>query len=178
MAGTARSESTDPFSMHRFHVTDDAGFLNLATPAAGFNTMTSPEMNIGHVEYQEGIQLYRKKFPGEVTFTPMTLTKGVVKNDTSFYAWVRACAENKAYRTNLTIKQYHRDDVSGMIDYASAVPARTYICYNCLPIRVKVSTDFDAMTGEVAIEDIDIEMEYFRVFNGATEVKAAGTAAV
>lgn len=170
MAGTARSTSTDPFSQHRFHVTDTEGFLNLGSPAAGFNTMVAPEMTIGHVEYQEGIQLYRKKFPGEVTFTPLTLTKGVVKNDTSFYKWCRACAENKAYRTNLIIKHYHRDDVTGMTEYGTATAYREYHCFNCIPIRVKISTDFDSMSAEVAIEDLDVEMEYFRIKENGVEI--------
>jgi phage tail-like protein len=173
MSGTARSQSTDPFSMHRFHVTDTEGFLNLATPAAGFNTLVAPEMTVGTVEYQEGTQLYRRKFPGEVTFAPITLTKGVVKNDTSFYKWVRASAENKSYRTNLIIKHFHRDDVTGMVEYRTATPYREYRLFNAFSNRVKMASDFDSMSAEISIEDLDIEYEYFRLFVNGVEVSAA-----
>lgn len=170
---TARSQSTDPFSMHRFHITDTQGFLNVASPAAGFNTMIAPEMTVGSVEYQEGTQLYRRKFPGEVTFAPISLTKGVVKNDSSFYKWLRACAENKTYRTNLVIKHYHRDDVSGLVEYKDEVPYREIRCFNCFATRVKMGSDFDSMSAEVSIEDLDIEIEYFRLFENGVEIASA-----
>jgi phage tail-like protein len=174
MAETARSQSTDPFSMHRFHVTDTGGFLNLATPAAGFNTLIAPEMTIGSVEYQEGTMLYRRKYPGEVTFAPLTLTKGIVKNDSSFYAWMRACAENRIYRTNIIIKHFHRDDVTGLVDYQTAKPWREIHCFNAFVTRVKMGSDFDSMSAEISIEDLDIEIEYFRLFENGVEITAAG----
>lgn len=173
MPETARSQSTDPFSMHRFHVTDSTGFLNLSTPAAGFNTCITPEMTVGSVEYQEGTFTYRRKYPGEVTFAPVTLTKGIVKNDTSFFKWVRACAENQIYRTNLIIKHYHRDDVSGLVDYLNVNPTREIHCFNAFCTRVKMGSDFDSLSAEISIEDLDIEMEYFRLFVGGVEITAA-----
>lgn len=173
MPETARSQSTDPFSMHRFHVTDSSGFLNLSSPAAGFNTCVAPEMTVGIVEYQEGSFVYRRKYPGEVTFAPMTLTKGLVKNDSSFYKWLRATAENQIYRTNLVVKHYHRDDVSGLVDYINATPTREIHCFNCVPTRVKMGGDFDSLSAEISIEDIDIEMEYFRLFINGVEQTGA-----
>jgi phage tail-like protein len=171
MTETARSQSTDPFSSQRFHVVDSSGFLNLSTPAAGFNTCTSPEMTVGSVEYQEGIYVYRRKYPGETTFSPLTLTKGIVKNDTSFFAWVRAAAENQKYRTNLVVKHYHRDDVSGLVDYLNVNPYREIHCFNAFCTRVKTSSDFDSLSAEISIEDLDIEMEYFRLFINGVEVQ-------
>lgn len=171
MATTARSQSTDFLSSHRFHVSDDGGALTLTTPSAGFSSIVAPEMNIGMVEYQEGIELYRRKFAGDVSFSTLTLSKGVTKSDSSFYKWVRAAAENKNYRVNLTIKQFHRDDVSGKINYSGTdvKPIREFICYNCFATRVKVASDFDAMSAEISIEEVDIEMEYFRLMVNGVE---------
>lgn len=173
MAGTARSQSTDPFSINRFHVVDSEGFLNLASPAAGFNLCTLPDMTIGMVEYQEGIYTYRRKYPGEVTFTPVTLSKGVVKTDSAFFEWVRACAENKSYRTNITIKHFHRDDVSDTFggQFNNSTPSREYQCFNCLPTRVKPGSDFDSLGAEISIEEIDFEIEFFRLFIDGQEVQ-------
>jgi phage tail-like protein len=174
MAGTARSQSTDPFNSNRFHVVDTEGFLNLATPAAGFNTCTTPDITLEHIEYKEGVWTYRRKYPGETTFAPVTMTKGVVKNDSSFAAWIRAASENLAYRTNVIIKHYHRDDVSGITDYTNAIPSREYHLFNCIPIRVKISSDLDGLASDIAIEDLDVEYESFRLFVNGQEVKAAG----
>lgn len=173
MAGTARSQSDDPFSMNRFHVVDTEGYLNLSTPSAGFNTCVAPEINVGIAEYSEGIWTYRRKFPGEVTFSPMTLTKGVMKNDTSFFRWILAAAENRKYRTNIIVKHFHRDDVSGLIDYRNAKPYREYHCFNVIPTRVKIASDMDSMAADIAIEDLDIEIEYLRIFTNGVEVKPA-----
>src|SRR3989304_4580765 len=159
MAGTARSQSTDPFSMQRFHMVDTEGFLNLATPAAGFNTLSSPEMVLDLVEYQEGVDLYRKKFPGTITFTVLTVGKGMVKNDSSFYRWVLAGAENRPYRTDLVIKHYHRDDVTGMVNYLTAKATREIHCKNAWAARVKMGSDFDSLAADISVEEMDIEME-------------------
>jgi len=172
MAGTARSQSTDPFQMNRFHVTDTEGYLNLNSPAAGFNTATMPEINVGIIEYIEGLWVYKRKFPGEPDVQPVTLTKGVVKNDSSLFQWILAEVENRPYRSNLTIKHYHRDDVTGLVEYTNAKPYRRYECNNCWPSRVKLGSDFDATSGEISIEEIEITMESFRLFVNGTEVKA------
>jgi len=165
MGTTARSQSTDFLSSHRFHVTDDGGVLTLSSPSAGFSQVSSPEINVSMVEYQEGIELYRRKFAGEVSFSSIVLSKGVTKADSSFYKWIRAAAENKNYRINLTIKQFSRDDVSGKINYTGTdvKPSKQWICYNCMPTRVKMGTDFDATSAEISIEEVEIEMEYFRL---------------
>lgn len=176
MAGTARSQSTDPFGSHRFHVVDSNALLNLSTPAAGFNNVVSPEMNIGSVEYQEGINLYRRKYAGEITFTPVTMSKGVVKTDSAFYKWARACAENAPYRSNMIIRHFHRDDVNGLIDYRTASASREIHCFNCFPIRVRFGSDFDSLAAEISLEELEFELEYFRLFVDGIEVTAASGA--
>jgi phage tail-like protein len=170
MAGTARSQSTDPFQTQRFHIVDTEGYLNLSTPAAGFNSVMSPETNQDIVEYQEGHYLYRRKYPGAINFLPITLTKGMVKNDTSFFKWMRASQENRSYRTNLIIKHYHRDDVTGLVDYLSATPTKEIHLFNVLPMRVKTGTDFEALSVDTSIEELEVEMEYFRLFENGQEV--------
>ena len=163
MAGSARSQSTDPFLMNRFQVVDTEGFLNLSTPAAGFQTCTMPQITLETHEYSEGIWTYRRKFPGTATFDDISMTKGVVKNDSSFFAWLRAGAEGYAYRTTITIKHYHRDDITGLLDFSSATPYRQLICYNAIPVTAKMGSDFDAMGSDISIEDFTFSYEYLRM---------------
>lgn len=174
----ARSQSVDPFSMNKFHVTDTQGILNFTTPAAGFNTCSSPEVTLGVSEYQEGIEAFRRKYPGEPTFAPITLTKGVVKTDTTFYSWVLAGATNSPYRTDLIIKHFHRDDVSGLVYYQNSTPYRQILLKNAFAVRVKMGSDFDATAGEISIEDLDIEYESFDLqINGqSASLKVNGAA--
>jgi phage tail-like protein len=173
MTATARSQSTDPFSMNKFHVIDTQGLLNLVSPAAGFNTCTAPELTLGIAEYQEGIEAYRRKYPGEPSFAPITLGKGVVKNDSSFFAWVLAGAENDPYRTNVIIRHYHRDDVTGLVNYQTSVPYREMRLYNALATRVRMGSDFDSTAGDISIEDLDVEYEFMRLFMNGKEVTAS-----
>ena len=157
--------------MNKFQVTDTQGLLNLVQPAAGFNTCSSPELTLGVSEYQEGIEAYRRKYPGEPTFAPVTMTKGVVINDTSFFAWVLAGAQNNPYRTNIIISHYHRDDVQGLVNYLTAIPTRQIRLYNALATRVKMGSDFDSTAQDISIEDLDVEYEYFTLMVNGIEIQ-------
>jgi phage tail-like protein len=170
MALSSRSQSTDFFSMNKFWVTDAAGILNLAAPAAGFNTCSSPEMTISVAEYQEGIDAYRRKYPGEPSFGPITLTKGVVKTDVTMFQWILSIAENQPYRTDISIYHFHRDDVAGLINYQQSTPTRILKLKNAFGTRVKLGSDFDGMASEISIEDLDIEYESLALFVNGTEV--------
>jgi phage tail-like protein len=172
MAGTARSQSTDPFSSNRFHIVDTEGYLNLATPAAGFNSITLPTMNVEMIEYNEGLNLYAKKYPGRPTFDDVTMTKGVVKNDSAFAAWCRATAEGQPYRTNIVIRHFHRDDVAGQIDYSTARPYREIKLIHAWPISMKPGSDFDSLSSEISIEELTVTFEYFRIVLNGQEVQA------
>jgi phage tail-like protein len=170
MAGTARSQSTDPYSLNKFHVVDTEGFLNLVAPAAGFQTCSMPDLTLENHEYSEGLWTYRRKFVGTPTFNDITMAKGVVRNDSSFFKWVMAAVLNKAYRTSLTINHYHRDDVSGLIDYTNAKPSRQLILMNAGPGNVKLGSDFDAMSSDISIEEVTVWYESLRMFINGVEV--------
>lgn len=170
MAGTARSQSTDPFISSKFHVTDTEGVLNLATPAAGFQTCTMPQVNLETHEYKEGLWTYRRKFVGDVTFDDITMTKGVVKNDTSFFKWLLGAQLGYKYRTNLVIKHFHRDDITGLLDYVNATPYREIVLYHALPVNTKLGSDLDAMNSDTSIEEVTISYEYFRLKVNGQEV--------
>lgn len=174
MAGTARSQSTDPFLQNRFHVVDDSGFLNLASPAAGFQTCTMPQVNIETHEYKEGLWLYRRKFVGDATFDDISMTKGVVKNDSSFLKWVMAGIMGYSYRTNITINHYHRDDVTGLLDFTSATPYRRIILYNAIPTNTKLGSDFDSMASDTSIEECTFSYEYLKLQVNGKDVTPAG----
>jgi len=59
-------------------------------------------------------------------------------------------------------------DFGGLGAKVDRLPARAWKLKSCIPTRYKVASDFDAMSSEVSIMELDIEVEQF------TEVSLAG----
>jgi len=158
----ARSQATDFYHSMKFH-------LKVVTPGVtggseiqgGFNTVTLPEKTIEAVEYKEGIYLYRRKYPGDVTYSDITLTHGVAKAGTAFFDWINAVLLGQQYRVDLQILHFHRDEVTGLTDYTAASAKRVVEAFDVFPIRVKVGSDFDSLSSEVSIEEMDLAIERF-----------------
>lgn len=164
----ARAQATDFYHTHKFHLLDDkGGTTQFLTTAAGFNTLTIPEYSLDVVEYKEGIWTYRRKYPGDVTVSDVSMTRGVAKKDTQFFNWVVACIEGNEYRTDLQIRHFHRDDVKGLgtKDYSEVAGKRVIKLYEALPIRVKLGTDFDSMSAEVSIQELDVAVERIEIYD-------------
>jgi phage tail-like protein len=162
----ARSQSTDFYHGFKYQVNVVTAGIEGASDIGsdgGFATAVMPEQTLEAVEYKEGIYLYRRKFPGDVTFSDITLTRGVAKARTAFWDWINACTTGNEYRVDLEIKHFHRDDVVGLADFTQATPKRVINCFECLPIRVKPGADFDAQASEVSLEEIDIALERFEL---------------
>lgn len=156
-----RAQNTDLYHVFKFNIIDSKDLLGGSS--AGFKTVTLPEMNLETVEYKEGIWTYRRKFPGDVTFGNVTLSKGVVKTNTKFYDWIKKCAEGLEYRLDLEIYHFHRDDVKGMSNYLTAKPSRIIKLMDAFPVRVKPGSDFDSQTSDVSVEEIEIAIEQFTI---------------
>lgn len=170
MALSSRSIVTDPYQTHRFQIFDSEGFLSVTTPTGGFNLVSIPELNIDMGEYREGFWVYARKFPIRPHFTQLSLHKGIFQNDSRLYQLARAAAEGQRYRTDIRILQFHRSDVSGTINYATAIPSREIRAYNCVCVRYRPSTDFDSLSSDVAVEEMDLDPEYVRLFQNGQEV--------
>lgn len=155
-----RAQSTDYYHANKFHVVDSENFLN---PLAGFNTLTIPERTHEVAEYKEGIFTYTRKQVGNPSFSDLTMTRGIVKNDTAFTDYVRDASEGFAYRTDFDVYHFHRDDVQGLLEYTNAAPSRIIRCFNALPIRVKPGSDMDAAGSDISIQEIDFAIERFVV---------------
>jgi len=156
----ARAQSSDYYHVMKFHVVDNQDRLNRL---AGFTSVTVPEYTLEAVEYKEGIWTYRRKYPGDVTVSDITLTRGVARQATYFYDWIKEAIEGNPYRVDFVIYQYHREDVQGMTSYLDATPSRRIECFEAFPIRVKPGADFDSQTGDVSVEEMDLAIERFNI---------------
>lgn len=166
----ARPQAEDFIHNFRFHVTTgglgDGGEPPLL-PAAGFNSVTTPEYTVEAVEYREGIYTFTRKFPGLPTTNDLTMSRGVTKKDTEFYDWLTAAIAGAEYRSLITISHYHKDDGLNALDGSIALPAggasKTYVCHEAIPTRVKPAADLDGTAGDVSLAEVDVAFEYFTV---------------
>lgn len=46
-------------------------------------------------------------------------------------------------------------------EFAARIPARIFVLYGCIPRRYKSGSDFDAKSGDISIQELDIEVEMF-----------------
>lgn len=163
-------QTNDFYQSFRFIVYDDAGGSSFiqsgASLAAGFSHCSMPEHSVDHTEYSEGSWTYSKVFPGRSTFSTVTLSRGVAVNDTKFANWIVACAEGKNYRTDVTLVNFHRQDVVGMapeFSLATATKSLVIVCKNCMPIRFRPGNDFDSMSSDISINEIEFQPEFFKI---------------
>ena len=163
----ARAVLTDPYHNFRYHVkATKAGSIDpLGVVTAGFTAVTMPEQNVESAEYKEGTMVYRRKFPGDVTFGPVTLSRGVVGNTGEFWTWMNQTATGGEYRIDLEIHQFHRTDVTSQSDYSGLKAKRIIKCLECIPTRVKPGSDMESTSSDISIQELDIEVESFTVTN-------------
>lgn len=175
----AREVATDFIHSMRFQVVATDGGRPGLSPAgradAGFSNATTPEATVEAVEYREGTYLYTRKYPGNPTMNDLTLSRGVARQDSTFWSWLRIIIEGTGeYRQDIDINHYHRDTSLVRTVPASGAeanltqlnidsPARVYHVREAFPIRHKVAADLDATASEISIMELDLSFEHFEV---------------
>lgn len=167
----ARSQASDFIHNFRFHVTTgnlgDSAEAPLL-PAAGFNSVTTPEYTVEAVEYREGIYTFTRKYAGLPTTNDLTMSRGVTKKDTEFFDWLTASIAGDEYRTTITISHFHKDDGLNALDASIAtaempLASKSYICHEAIPTRVKPAADLDGTAGDVSLAEVDVAFEHFTI---------------
>ncbi len=168
----ARAQATDPLHNFRFHATvavdgaDAVAFTDSTGAQAGFMSASTPEVTVEAVEYREGIDTWTKKLPGVPTWSDVTLARGVMKTDTSFFDWISKAIGNEEYRGDLSVYQWHRDGKTpGQI--GDLGKARIYSCYEAIPTRVKLAGDLDSTASDISLAEVDIAYEYAEITNAS-----------
>jgi len=175
----ARPVSEDFLHSMRFHVEVVSGEVaaeeRLGPPQAGFSMCSVPEATIEAVEYKEGTYIYTRKQPGNTTFAPISLSRGVAITDQAFWKWTKTVMEGAGnYREDVRIKHYHREEaLTGSTEgNLTAIPTevdaqRTYLVHEAFPARYKVAGDLDATASEISIMELDLELEYYELIVNA-----------
>lgn len=121
--------------------------------AAAFSTISTPEVTTDIVEYRDGMSVLTKKQPTWPTFSPISLMRGVVRGDSEFFNWMDSAVGGTPYRSDLEIQHFHR------VGWFVNQPARKYSLLEAMPERVKVSSDLDALSGDISLAEMDIAFE-------------------
>lgn len=181
---------SDYLSNYHFHVMD----VSFSVPAvfnlsAGFRFCTAPEVTADVKEIKEGTFEYPRKVITGAKVGDISLHRGVKFFDSDFYDWIAPAISAKttfassslsklaqtSFRKNLLIIQY--SDISTnsnsssftpfqtLNDLIQFVPARAWMCYECIPVSYKTGTDMDALGADISISELVISPRYWEEFN-------------
>lgn len=159
-------------------------FFVLGSPSYAFASITAPEITLDVEEIKQLNSMFRRSVYSGGAVGPITLTRGCRPWDDSFYQWIRKAIEGEdtIHRTLLLIHytgvgsddERYNDIASGILsggvtavasglglDFGPGqilnLPGRAWVLWNCLPIRYKTGSDFDAKSAEVSLMELEIQ---------------------
>jgi phage tail-like protein len=160
------SNGTDPLQ----GVEDGADGRGAGDVQAGFQSVTIPELSVEASEYREGTFEWTQKYPGPPTVSEITLMRGITKRDSSFFKMIMASIRGTEYRSDVSIYHYQRSEMSLATSADPGTDTREIKCGECFAIRAKPAGDFDSMTGDVSLAEVDLAIEYFDILYGSESV--------
>jgi phage tail-like protein len=171
----ARATTKDFLQGHRFFVRcESEGGLDLLQPGiadpdprgglAGFNSVTAPDFSVEAVEYRDGISHYTVKQAGFPQIGDITLQRGVIRQDTSFYEWALRAIRGNAYRADMTILIFPAEAMIGrefagrnaLFDESLAYKIK---CFECFPTNVG-AWSLDATGADIIMMEATFTCEY------------------
>lgn len=168
----ARAVDSDPLQAFNFYLLDVpvASLIPVAFPfktgqqateskLLSFKTISIPEMTMETKEIQEGNWPFKHVVPlGKVSTGECTITGAITPLSLDFYLWFHQAVYGKfAPRRNFTVVHTRSDKL---------IPRRVIVLEGCIPLSWKPSSDFDATSSEVAIEELTMSVHRVEVLPG------------
>jgi phage tail-like protein len=157
-------------------------------PALAFSSASSPEIEVEQKEIRVGNWEFPRRHVKAANTAPITLSRGVRFWDSDMYKWITSAIAGKApVRRSLCMIHFLglRSGVGAGAVAAGAVvgaatgglggaaggaivgsfiddriPGRVWMLHDCIPTRYKAGGDFDASTGAVSIQELEIQPEH------------------
>jgi phage tail-like protein len=179
----ARGQQSDFLQIGRFHVVDVSFTIPpVLVPVFGFKGCTLPQITINMRNIVEGNYEYPRKVVQGAEVGNVMLEQGVSLINSDFWDWTRKAVVGRKPPKNLLIVQFQRRNAAGggnVLDGATAfgnqipggfefqnkVPGRAWILKQCRPAMYKPGTDFDGMSQEVSIAQLELAYEEFEEFS-------------
>lgn len=162
----------------------------ILTPEFGFKTCTAPEINLDTKEVKEGNYEFKRSVITGGSVSDITFTQGVRFGNSDFADWIKnGITGKKSYRRNLLLVQFSQvasntvefNGLNGLNnfttnviagagklfsnDLVSRIPARAWLLRECIPVRYRAGSDFDAMAPEVSLMELTIKYTEHDEFN-------------
>jgi phage tail-like protein len=168
------SRFSDYLMNYHFHVMD----VSFTSPAvlnisAGFRHCSAPQISVETKDIKEGTFEYHKRVVVSASVDDVELQQGMQVFNSDFYDWiVGTIAGKQNMRKNLLLIQFS-DVLTGVNtgtgtasqilntfvpinDLFARTPARAWLLRDCLPVRYKAGTDFDALSVDVSIAELTV----------------------
>lgn len=176
----ARPRLFDLMQNYPFWVFDASGFagnvlFSVFDPVFGFNSCSTPEWNIETKDIQPGNWEYKKRAVKSADVGQVTMSRGARFYDSDFYLWLtNAIRGRQPVRRNLVLVHFipwrpirqlvgtgltQTEDIA-VTSLATRIPGRAWMLYDCLPIRYKAGTDFDATSSDVNLVELTVQPEH------------------
>lgn len=122
----------------------------------GFSEVSGLTMETQVIEYRDGLskQYGPMKMSGIPKVSNITLKRGIIPKNNSFFKWINSTALNKPQRQTLTINLLNE----------SHEPVVTWTVDKAWPVKVE-GPSLKATGNEVAIESIEIAHEGLKIEN-------------
>jgi len=144
----------------KFYFEVDIGTGNLA-----FQNCDGLEAQISTMEFRDGnsTSFFKEKRPALISFSPVTLKKGVFKGDTDFYKWFKGVAFDNFFGDMRTVKirLLNTDNGGGAPTTVLEWTLERAFVTKFTPSPLDAEAD-----SEVAIEEIEITYQYFSTEGG------------
>jgi len=166
----ARDRVFDFLQVHRFWLLDIMPsaaypFYVLGSPLLGFESIASPEYTFETENLKELNSMFKKTVYQGGELGPMTLTRGVLGYDSSFWEWVQKAVRGYDF-PNRDMLLVHFMQIGGdpqlpfpfeAWEGAAKVPGKAWLLWDVIPTRYKMASDFDAKSGEVSIAELEVQ---------------------
>jgi len=136
--------------MHNYPLLSNHFMVNWGGENVAFSEVSG--LNIEHdvVEYREGSspEYTSRKMPGLTKYELITLKRGVVKGDNSFFEWINTIQGNQVERRDVTISLLNENQE----------PVVTWKITGAWPVRLEGPV-LKAQASEAAIETLELAHE-------------------
>lgn len=168
MANTRLFDNLQAYRFWLFDITPSPKFpfFVLGGGVFGFSAMTTPEITANVEPIKSYNSLYTSNQYTDAEVGQVTLSRGATFYDNTMWTWLNRSIQglDVPYR-DLIMVQMINQEVTGGINVSNVpvgyIPGRVWVLRDCIPVRYKAGTDFEATSGEVSIMELDIKPRKF-----------------
>lgn len=175
----ARSRIADFMQSHRFWLFDVVPsaappFYVLGSPFFGFQSITAPEYTAEVEEIKQLNSMFKRYSYTGGAVSPITMVRGVRGYDDTMWDWMkRAIVGLEVTNRHLLLLHFtsinvlagatagwDQSLVEGIelpVEFGLFLPGKAWLLWNCIPLRYKGASDFDANSAEVSLSELEVQ---------------------